>query len=63
MSIVTSPIVHQIDDEWSCLIPQISVVPNFLDDYSIVVLRLVDGVYSWMYCGHCKNLDDAENGT
>ena len=52
--------VHSIDDEWSYFIVQLPVDPDFMDDYSIVVIRFVDGVYSWMYCGHCKNTDEAE---
>ena len=36
---------------------------GFPDDYSIVVIRLVDGVNSWMYCGHCKHPEEAEEIT
>ena len=52
--------VHKIDDEWSYFIAQVSADPDFLEDYSVAVIRLVDGINSWMYCGHCKHPDEAE---
>ncbi len=52
--------VHNIDDEWSYFIAQVPADPDFMEDYSIVVVRLVDGFSSWMYCGHCKHPHEAE---
>lgn len=52
--------VHQIDNEWSYLVAQVSADPDFPEDYSVVVIRLMDGTYSWMYCGCCQYPEEAE---
>ena len=57
---MAEPEVIKIDDEWSYFIAQVPAEPDFMDEYSIVVVRLVEGDYSWVYCGHCKQPDEAE---
>jgi hypothetical protein len=52
--------VRRIDEEWSYFISQVPTDPDFMEDYAIVIMRLVGGDYSWMYCGHCRHPDEAE---